>query len=275
MTEREIQAILTLLSDDDKEVVRAVRKKLADMSRETVVGIHAAAGSHVRAQQEITQLLVRMNDPPLDKQFEDLSLSPEIDLEVGTFLIAKFGYPEVQSDPYVDLLDEMAADLSPHVSKNDHPIHTIRELNAYLFDEKGFKGGAVRNPENSFINRVLDRRVGIPITLSAVYLFLSRRLGLPISGVGMPGHFSVKYSGADLEIFVDPFNRGEVITRKECQEIVTRFGNTFDNSCLEPTPNRHILVRMMNNLMLGYLSKGEGGKVNKLKNYVKIMDHRP
>ena len=109
--------------------------------------------------------------PPLDKQFEDLSLSSEIDLEVGTFLIAKFGYPEVLSDPYVDLLDEMAADLSPHVSKNDHPIHTIRELNAYLFDEKGFKGGAVRDPENSFINRVLDRRVGIPITLSAVYLF--------------------------------------------------------------------------------------------------------
>ncbi len=274
MTEREIQAILTLLSDEDQEVVRAVRKKLADMNRETVVGIHAAAGSHIRAQQEIAKLLDRMDAPSLDKQFEDLSLSPEIDLEAGTFLIAKFGYPEVLPDPYVDLLDEMAADLSPHVSKNDHPIHTIRELNAYLFDEKGFKGGAVRSPENSFINRVLDRRVGIPITLSAVYLFLSRRLGLPVAGIGMPGHFIVKYCHADLEFFVDPFNRGEVITRKECQEIVTRLGNTFDNSCLEPTPNRDILVRMMNNLMIVYLSKGEGGKVIELKNYIKILGDR-
>lgn len=273
MTDRDIQAIISLLSDDDEVVVRAVKEKLLDLGEEAIVRVQAAVGSNRRAHREIDGLLRRLKEPPLEAQFENLPRTHggDVDLEEGTFLIAKLGYPDVEVETYVDILDRMAADLAPRVSADDHPIHVIRMLNAYLVEEQGFRGGAVSDPDNSFMNRVLERKVGIPIALSAVYLFVGRRLGLPVHGVGMPGHFIVKYQDDDLEIFVDPFHGGRVLTKNECRQIVTRMGYPFEEGHLARTPNRHILVRMMNNLLRVYLTGGDEGKARKLIEYIQIV----
>lgn len=273
LTERDIRAILSLLADDDEVVVWAVKEKLFAMGLEAVARVRAAAGSNPRALCEVEGLLRRLEEPPLEVQFETLSRTPDgdVDLEEGTFAIARFGYPRVDVEGCVGLLDRMAADVAPRVSADDHPIHAIRTLNAYLVEEQGFRGGAVSDPDNSFMNRVLERKVGIPITLSAVYLFIGRRLRLPLYGVGMPGHFIVKYEAGDLEIFFDPFRGGRVITKDECREIVTRMGFPFEEGHLARTPNRHILIRMMNNLLRVYLAGGDEGRARRLVEYIQIL----
>jgi len=273
LTDRDIQAILSLLADDDKALVRAVQEKLFARGREAVARVRAAA-SNPQALRAAEVLLRRLEEPPLEAQFEGLSgaLDGDVDLEEGAFVIARFGCPWVDVEGCAELLARMAADVAPRVSAGDHPIHAIRTLNAYLSEEQGFRRGDVSDPDNSFMDRVLERRVGIPITLSAVYLFIGKRLRLPLCGVGMPGRFIVKYEEGDREIFFDPFYGGRVITRNECREVVTRMGFSFEEGHLARTPSRHILIRMMHNLLQHvYLPGGEEGRARRLIEYIQVL----
>ncbi|OGG56240.1 MAG: hypothetical protein A3F84_10245 [Candidatus Handelsmanbacteria bacterium RIFCSPLOWO2_12_FULL_64_10] len=273
LTYRDVQAILSLLTDDDKALVRAVQERLFARGREAVARVRAAA-SNPQALRAAEVLLRRLEEPPIEAQFEGLSgaLDGDVDLEEGAFVIARFGCPWVDVEGCAELLDRMAADVAPRVSAGDHPIHAIRTLNAYLAEEQGFRGGDVSDPDNSFMDRVLERKVGIPITLSAVYLFIGKRLRLPLCGVGMPGRFIVKYEEGDQEIFFDPFYGGRVITKNECREIVTRMGFTFEEGHLARTPSRHILIRMMHNLLQHvYLPGGEEERARRLIEYIQIL----
>ena len=274
MTDQDIQAILGLLSDDDEAVAQVVREKLLAMGRDAILRVQAAAGPDHRARRALDGLLRRLDEPPLDAQFRTLPRTPDgdVDLEAGVFTIARFGYPRMETGECVAALDRMASDLTPRVSAEDHPIHVIRTLNAYLFEEQGFRGGVVTDPDNSFMNRVLERRTGIPITLSAVYLLVGRRLRLPLYGVGMPGHFVVKYQHGEQWVFIDPFRGGRVITRHGCREVVEGMGLPFEAGHLDATPNRHILLRMMNNLLISvYLPRGDEKKARQVMEYIQIV----
>jgi regulator of sirC expression with transglutaminase-like and TPR domain len=136
-------------------------------------------------------------------------------------------------------------------------------MKVVLFREEGFRANEADyyDPRNSFLNEVLDRRLGIPITLSILYVEVARRVGLELLGVGFPGHFLVKCPavGATPDLFIDPFNGGDVLAATEC---VARFqavlkGRDFDPSFLDPVDTRHILIRMLHNLKKIYVEQGD------------------
>jgi len=167
-------------------------------------------------------------------------------------------YPQLEISPYLDMLDNMAEVTAQHLLPSDSPIQTVTKINTVLFEIFEFRGasGEYYDPRNSFFNDVLDRRIGIPITLSTVYMEVSRRLNIPIVGVGMPGHFIVKYSDRREEIFLDPFNRGEILTHDDCRNrIYERYGDSveFTDRLLGRVTHRQILWRMLNNLKEIYL----------------------
>ena len=167
-------------------------------------------------------------------------------------------YPQLEIGPYLDKLDQLAHAAQGLLRSDDSPMDTIGKINGVLFEQFGFRGATedYYDPRNSFFNDVLDRRIGIPITLSTVYLEVSRRLKFPIVGVGMPGHFIVKYSDRTDEFFLDPFNRGELLTRDDCRgRIHEKYGDAleFNERFLARVTNRQILWRMLNNLKDIYL----------------------
>src|SRR6266446_1007862 len=135
---------------------------------------------------------------------------PAIPLAEAALLMACEEYPQLEISPYLDQLDEMAAGVRSKMRAGDSPLDTINTINNVLFDVLGFRGNKENyyDPRNSFFNDVLERRIGIPITLSAVYLEVARRLPFPIVGIGMPNHFLVKYADRRQEFLLDPFNRG-------------------------------------------------------------------
>jgi len=147
---------------------------------------------------------------------------PAIDLAEAAFLIAKEEYPDLDIAQYLSHLDAMAADVRSRPGGVEDPLRLFTGLGDYLFREQGFRGNTedYYDPRNSFLNEVLDRRTGIPITLSAVYMEVGRRLGLRLHGVGMPGHFLVKYVGPNEEIIVDPFHGGAIVSPADCQRIL-------------------------------------------------------
>lgn len=194
------------------------------------------------------------------KTFQQLVTLPDsaIPLAEAALLIACEEYPQLELSPYLDKLDHMADIAQETLSGVDSPVETVGKINTVIFEQFGFRGNTedYEDPRNSFFNDVLDRRVGIPITLSTVYLEVSRRLRFPIAGVGMPGHFVVKYNDRKEEFFLDPFNRGEILTRDDCRErIHGMYGDSleFNDRFLERVTNRQILSRMLTNLKDIYL----------------------
>jgi regulator of sirC expression with transglutaminase-like and TPR domain len=194
------------------------------------------------------------------KTFQQLVTLPDsaIPLAEAALILACEEYPQLEISPYLDILDSMAHMAQQKLRPADSPVETIKKINTVLFETFGFRGATedYYDPRNSFFNDVLDRRVGIPITLSAVYIEVSRRLNFPIVGVGMPGHFIVKYCDRREEFFLDPFNRGDLLTRDDCRDrLYERYGDSieFDERLLARVTNRQILWRMLNNLKEIYL----------------------
>jgi len=194
------------------------------------------------------------------KTFHQLVTLPDsaVPLAEAALILACEEYPQLEISPYLDILDNMADIAQQKLRPADSPVETVKKINAVLFESFGFRGATedYYDPRNSFFNDVLDRRIGIPITLSTVYMEVSRRLNFPIAGVGLPGHFIVKYWDRREEFFLDPFNRGEILTRDDCRDrLYERYGDSieFDERLLARVTNRQILWRMLNNLKEIYL----------------------
>jgi regulator of sirC expression with transglutaminase-like and TPR domain len=205
--------------------------------------------------------------PPCRLAFAQLIQQPEaaIDLAEAALLIAKEEYPDLDVAIYLARLDAMGAEVERLADGSLDPHRLIAAMNAHLFQRLGFHGNAedYYDPRNSFLNEVLDRRTGIPITLSTVYLEVGRRIGLPLHGVGMPGHFLVKHVGRDEEIVIDPFDGGGILSDADCQRRLDRVYSGklgFERSMLAAVGTRQILTRTLTNLKAIYFNQQEYSK---------------
>jgi len=192
--------------------------------------------------------------------FKELITLPDlgIPLAEAALLLACEEYPHLSLAPYLDELDRMADRVERKTVTDSSAIETIAAINQVLFVDYGFEGNAKKyyDPRNSFLNDVIERRRGIPITLSAIYIEVARRIGFDIDGVGMPGHFLVKHVSRSEEIFVDPFNQGDILTRDDCHRLFPPGQLETGQSAeqwLGRVTNRHILTRMLVNLKAIYL----------------------
>ena len=188
-------------------------------------------------------------------------------------LIMEFGYPD--SDPKIcqENLDDLAHKLEQNLPPDADPSHVVRTLTHLLFQQSKFRGNKENysDPENSYLNKVLEHKMGLPITLSALCILVAGRLGLPIVGVGLPGHYIVKYNLPKNAIFFDPFHQGRLLNRTECIQIVEQFGHPFEEHFLSQATNRETLIRMMNNLAQVYQSSDEFDKAETLSKFIKIL----
>ena len=182
-----------------------------------------------------------------------------IDLAAAALLIAAEEYPQLQVAPYLRRLDLLAERVGDRLSGETAPAIVLQELCRVLFREEGFRGNAdaYYDPRNSFLNDVLDRRLGIPITLGIVVLEVGRRAGLPLSGINFPGHFLVRYDGEVARLLVDPFDGGRVRWEDEGQELLDRvYGGMvrMRDEFLRPASRADILARVLTNLKGIYLN---------------------
>ncbi len=184
---------------------------------------------------------------------------PDIDLAAGALLIATAEYPQLQVAPYTRRLDLLAERVRDRLAGETAPILVLEELCRVLFTEEGFRGNesAYYDPRNSFLNDVLDRRLGIPITLGIVMLEVGWRVGLPICGINFPGHFLVRYEGEVARLLIDPFDGGKVRWEDQGQELLDRvYGGMvrMRPEFLEPASRSDILARVLTNLKGIYLN---------------------
>ncbi len=189
----------------------------------------------------------------------------DINLARASLLIAASEYPDLDVDSQLAALDSLAAAASARIGDDGDPFYGVNKLSEYLFDEVGLSGNNddYYDPRNSYLNDVLTRRIGIPITLSLVCVLVGDRAGIPLQGVGMPGHFLVSHRN-EAGLVIDPFHRGIMVSEEECSERLKQVAGAnaeWDASYLDPVSNREFLARMLRNLKGIYLQRRDHPRV--------------
>ena len=208
--------------------------------------------------------------------FTHAALSPDPDLAIAALMIARIEYPRLDAGPYLDRLDEFGQEAKRRVSAGSvvpgaapplvdpEGYARVMALNDYLFRELRFVGNErqYKDPRNSFLNEVLDRRTGIPITLALLYIEVARRAGVHVEGINFPGHFLVRCparrgSPYSQDLIIDAFHGGALLSEEACRELLRRHAGdeaVFEPHLLGHATKQQILARVLLNLKRVYVS---------------------
>ena len=177
----------------------------------------------------------------------------DVPLGLALFVLAKEEFPELDIDRCMSKLDDMAEAVGNDLSPAANVFQAMAGINDYLYEQMGFQGNSADyyDPNNSFLHEVIDRRTGIPITLSILYMEIARRLGIEFEGISFPGHFILRGTGELGELLIDPFNSGKLLSADDCADLLSRIFDDqieFAPDLLHPAGNKQILSRDLNNL---------------------------
>lgn len=189
----------------------------------------------------------------------------DINLARAALMVAREEYPQLPEERYLGRLDLLAAEARDRLDDETAPLLILQELLAALHSRHRFRGNreAYYDPRNSFLNDVLDRQLGIPLTLGIVVLEVGWRLGLPLEGVNFPGHFLVRFRGDAIDLLIDPYDGGAIRFEDEAQDLLDRvYGGMIrvHDSFLKAATKREMLVRLLANLKSLYLNVRDHAK---------------
>lgn len=279
----ELDHLLKLLDDEDESIYSNVRDRFISHGKNTSEYLkNFLNDENILIKNRANEIVSTINYENIENELKEIIGSNRSSLlEEAMFVIASFGYPALNRQEYRNKLDVMASDLRARLILKNENISLIagteilKTFNNYLFSDLGFKGNSENyyEADNSYLNRVIDRRKGIPITLSVIYLLIAGRLGIPVFGINLPGHFILKYKKGKEEYFIDPFNQGIVISMQEASEFIINLGMTneeFKNiPYMKPVGDKEILLRVMRNLSEVFKREKETGKSEQIENLMK------
>jgi len=248
--QREVNALVRLLDDPDEDVQEQVQNRLTDLGREAMPALRRAYdASQGEQRRQIDEVVRRLHWNDIQTAWHAILGADEPNLERGAFILALYRFPSLDVEAYQEILDEWADRVEERVMRSVG-VDRARVLMEFLADEIGLTGNRddYDDPNNSYLNRVIDRRLGIPISLAVIALSMADRLAIPLYGVGMPAHFLVKYSDARGEVYFDVFNDGQPVSREECVRFLLRAGIQPKPAYFEAAPPTEILLRMVRNL---------------------------
>lgn len=273
LSENQKTALIKLLTDEDIAVYHTIRSKILSYGPGAAVWLrpHTLSSDAVlrRRANELVHFLSRQD---ADNRFLAFCLSQgeEMDIEEGAWLLSQTQYPDINISAYQALFDSYVADLRERLDLKGAPESILAAINEYLFVDLGFSGNEANyyDPDNSYINRVVDRRTGNPISLCLVYLFVARRLRLPIAGIGMPGHFLIRFQSATGDVYIDAFNRGKLLTKADCIKYLLHTSHGFQESYLAAVSPRRVLLRVCSNLHQIYVGLELQDETSRLQRYI-------
>lgn len=267
------RALLSLLGDEDESIAATICDQVRAHGRDARRWLEAETlHADPLVRRRVKALLLELQRAEADRRFELFCThhGEEFDLEQGIWFIAQTRYPGINLQAYDALLDDWARRLRVALEPYRKGDSIIAVINEFLFTDLGFTGNESKyyDPENSYLNRVIDRRTGNPISLCLVYLLVGRRLGLPIAGIGFPGHFLCRYQSPQEEFYIDAFNRGKVYSKAQCMQYLTQNGFGVREGYLVPISARRILLRICANLHQIYLQNGAAVEADRVQRYL-------
>jgi regulator of sirC expression with transglutaminase-like and TPR domain len=277
----EIESLVYLLDDPDPYVQSEVRNRLFELGEHAVPLLDQQKNQTKddEARELISEIIQWITFNSVEEDFLDVlegGLKNMKQLEDAVLILSRFDNPTLREREYKKKLDRFAKMVEDEVRYSLNESQKMHKVLDFVFNELEFSGSSsdYYNPNNSYLNRVIDSRKGLPISLALIVLFIGRRLDLPFYGINMPIHFMLKYKGEKEEILIDPFDHGKIVTYNQCYYFLKQNGIDPKSEHFEISSKAAILARCIRNLINSYekldkLDKVEGLK--KLLNTVEMM----
>ena len=247
----ELRALVSLLDDPDQIVQEAIHLRFQELGRRAIPALQEVhKKKHGHERDRIGKLMQELHFNEIEQHWKQIMQMPDAELEHGAFLLALHRFPGLNVRSFQDQLDDMAMFIKPRIDAAAG-IGKAFVLSSFLCNELGFRGNNEHfsDPNNSYINCVLESRRGIPVTLCTIFILLGKRLNLPIYGVNMPAHFLAKYKDETHEVFFDIFNGGNPIMKEQCIQFLIKAGIKPQSKYFQAASSQTILLRMICNLL--------------------------
>ncbi|NBC64854.1 MAG: hypothetical protein GVY07_04195, partial [Bacteroidetes bacterium] len=276
---REIESLIYLLEDPDPEVQTGVKQRFRELGEHAVPLLDQFRIESVKDSEKetINNIIYNITAGTVIEEFAEIIESGVHDrkqLEGALFTLCKFGNPTLRVREYKKKLDNLTAQIGSDIAYTPSINEKMQILLQYIFRDLRFRGDSsdYHNTDNAYLDRVIDRRKGLPIILSCVVMFIARRLDLPFYGVNMPIHFMLMYQTHNQEILIDPFDGGTIVTYNQCCYFLKKNGIEPKPEHLEKADESEILVRCIRNLIHSYAKIKDERRVDDLRKLLNIAE---
>lgn len=276
MESNEFKALVSLLDDDDEQIVIQVQQKILSLGTSIIPILEQEWESsfNPKVQRRIEDLIHTLQYELLKERIRQWYASEDQDLLTGMWLVATYQYPDLELIKVRQDLEQIYYDTWLEFKPDLYPFDQIRVINSVLFNKLKF-GANTKNfhsPGNSMINVVLETRKGNPITLCVLYMLVSQKLKLPVYGVNLPNLFVLTYKDdKNNQFYINAFNRGLIFSRQDIENYIHELRLVPQDSFFEPCSNLDIVRRAFRNLIMSFDKMGEHSKAEEVKELLMLI----
>jgi regulator of sirC expression with transglutaminase-like and TPR domain len=269
MKETELKALVSLLDDDDKEIITQVQEKILSIGTSIIPVLEREWESNFNPslQQRIENIIHTLQYQLLKERMVDWYMSEEKDLLTGMWIVATYQYPEIELEKLKQDIDKIYQETWLEFRDDLVSYDQVKVVNSVLFGKLKFGANSknFHSPGNSMINVVLETHKGNPITLCVIYMLVAQKLKMPVQGVNLPNLFILSYKNDHTDFYINAFNRGLIFTRKDIENYIHEIHLVPQRSFFEPCTNLEIIQRVLRNLIMSFDKMGEHEKAEEVK----------
>jgi regulator of sirC expression with transglutaminase-like and TPR domain len=273
---KEFKALVSLLDDEDDQIVTHVQQKILSLGTRIIPELEQEweTNFNSQVQRRIEDLIHTLQYELLKERLRQWYESEEQDLLTGMWLVATYQYPDIELLKLKQELEQLYYETWLEFKPDLYPFDQVKLINSVLFNKLKF-GANTKNfhsPGNSMINIVLESRKGNPITLCVIYMLVAQKLKLPVYGVNLPNLFVLTYKDErHAQFYINAFNKGLIFSKQDIENYISELHLTAQSSFFEPCSSLEIIRRVFRNLIMSFDKMGEHAKAEEVKELLLII----
>ncbi|WP_207533838.1 transglutaminase-like domain-containing protein [Desertivirga arenae] len=280
---KEIESLVKLLDDPDKEISEHVEDKLLSYGTEVIEYLESAWEQSFDAllQNRLEDLIHKIQFTNVKRELELWYLGGAFDLLQGVIIINKYQYPDLDPQRIINQIEDIKREIWLQLLYESSPVEKVKLINHVLYGIYGFSGNTTnhQDPQNSYISQVLESKKGNQISLAAIYSIIAQKLDIPIYGVNLPQHFILGYVdesneyGQDSVLFyINAFNKGFIFGKRDVDSFLKQLNLKPESTFYEPCRNEDIVRRILRNLIASYTKLGYDQKVKEIEELLSVVE---
>jgi len=273
MNKREIKALISLLDDEDHEVIQHVEVKILSLGGNVIPFLETEWEESFNPilQRKLEELIHELQLSIMNERLQAWKNGGGLDLLEGMWILSTYHYPELSLENLKTTVEQLYYDIWIQFQEEMNPIDQIKRINSIFFGTMNFAANtkSFHSPSNSMINVVLENRRGNPITLCVIYLLIARKLGLPVYGVNLPNLFVLTYKSQNTQFYINVFNRGIIFSKTDIDHYIAQLNIKPKDIFYHPCTNLEIIQRVLRNLILSYEKTGEQEKIKEIEDILR------
>ncbi len=279
MQEKELKALVTLLEDDDHEVVNHVEGQIRSFGTSIIPFLEQEWEHQFNPviQRKIEDLIHSLQFELVQERLIDWKKSEEDNLLKGLWLVATYQYPDLEYDELKKEIDQLYYEVWTEMKEDLVPFDQVRVMNSVIFDKLKFRANTknFHSPANSMINIVLESKKGNPISLCSIYLLVAQKLNLPVYGVNLPNLFILTYKNDHTQFYINVFNKGLIFSREDIDNYIEHLQLEPRDIYYNPCSHISIIVRYLRNLVVSFEKVGDYEKSDEVKTILQQIEPDP